>query len=100
MASQHNPIVRTHTHPCTHARTYHSGFLDDPEHPEVREDVGLARRELGQLLTVFAAENSPGPADHEADAALGARVLRDGLATREGGVGLLVDEVSDARGEI
>ena len=73
--------------------THHSGFLDDPKHPKLGKDRWFACRELGQLLTVFAAQNSSGSADHEANASRWARVF--GKNIRTGDCGLLGDQIPD-----
>jgi len=59
----------------------HSSLLNDPEYSKVREDRRFACHELGQLLTVFAAQNSSGSADNEAEASRETRVLGNGLGS-------------------
>jgi len=78
----------------------HSGFLDDPEHSKVRHDLWFACRELGQLLTVFAAQDSSGSANHEADASRWARELVDYLGPRDGRVGFFGNQITDVRSKI
>lgn len=77
----------------------HSGFLDDPKDSKVGENLGFVCRELGQLLTVFAAQDSSRPADHEADASVGARVLVQCVFAGEA-FGCLSNQIANARRKV
>mmetsp|Transcript_6325 Transcript_6325/g.13058 ORF Transcript_6325/g.13058 Transcript_6325/m.13058 type:complete len:252 (+) Transcript_6325:2151-2906(+) len=83
------------THNAEQHATHHSGFLDDTEDAKAFHGIA-ACRDLGQLLTVFAAQDSSGPADHEAYASRWSGVgVLGGFDPGDGLVGLFRHQVPD-----
>jgi hypothetical protein len=63
-------------------KTYHPGLLDDTEQAETIDPVG--RREVGQLLTVLAAQNSSRSTDDEGDRPGMSGVFGNGIPSGHG----------------